>query len=69
MQGILHQHIHDVDQGFGFALILGQGMFISAQLPVGAVAPDFTLQDTSGVPYTLSNLSNEVVVLFFVGYG
>ena len=41
----------------------------AAQLPVGAAAPDFTLQDTSGVPYTLSNFSNEVVVLFFVGYG
>jgi hypothetical protein len=41
----------------------------SAQLPVGAQAPDFTLQDTLGVPYTLADYSNEVVVLFFVGYG
>ena len=41
----------------------------SAQLPVGAQAPDFTLQDTQGVPYTLADYSNEVVVLFFVGWG
>lgn len=41
----------------------------SAQLPVGAQAPNFTLQDTQGVPRTLADYSNEVVVLFFVGWG
>jgi cytochrome oxidase Cu insertion factor (SCO1/SenC/PrrC family) len=41
----------------------------AGQLPVGALAPDFTLQDTAGIPRTLSDYTDEVVVLFFVGWG
>jgi len=41
----------------------------AAQLPVGAEAPDFTLSDTQGVPRTLSDYTDQVVVLFFVGWG
>lgn len=41
-----------------------------AQLPVGADAPDFSLTSVDGVPYTLSDYTdNQVAVLFFVGWG
>jgi cytochrome oxidase Cu insertion factor (SCO1/SenC/PrrC family) len=51
------------------AVLLALAPPAAAQLQVGADAPDFTLQDTQGVPYMLSNFENQVVVLFFVGYG
>jgi peroxiredoxin Q/BCP len=37
----------------------------SDPLPVGAVAPDFTLQDDAGKPLTLSKLRGRSVVLVF----
>jgi len=51
------------------AVLLALAAPAAAQLPVGASAPDFTLQDTAGVPRTLSDYTDEVVVLFFVGWG
>jgi cytochrome oxidase Cu insertion factor (SCO1/SenC/PrrC family) len=51
------------------AVLLALAAPAAAQLPVGADAPNFTLQDTQGVPYTLSDYADQVVVLFFVGYG
>lgn len=40
----------------------------AAQLPLGAVAPDFTLNDVNGVPRGLSDYPDHVVVLWFVGH-
>jgi cytochrome oxidase Cu insertion factor (SCO1/SenC/PrrC family) len=54
---------------FVLSVLLALAAPAAAQLPVGADAPDFTLQDTQGVPYTLSDYTDQVVVLFFVGYG
>ena len=54
---------------FVLSVLLALAGPAAAQLPVGADAPDFTLQDTQGVPYTLSDYADQVVVLFFVGYG
>lgn len=55
------------------ALVLALVMLASpalAQLPVGADAPDFTLTAVDGVPYTLSDYTDDAVaVLFFVGWG
>jgi cytochrome oxidase Cu insertion factor (SCO1/SenC/PrrC family) len=53
---------------FVFAVLLTLAPPAAAQLPVGADAPDFTLQDTQGVPHTLSDYTDQVVVLFFVGH-
>jgi len=51
-------------------LWLTAGMAWAAQAVVpGDVAPDFTLQDLSGASYTLSNLTGQVVLLAFVGWG
>ena len=54
---------------FALAVLLALAAPAAAQLPVGAQAPDFTLQDTAGIPHTLSDYTDEVVVLFFVGWG
>jgi hypothetical protein len=35
---------------------------------VGDPAADFSLQDTAGVPHTLSDYRDQVVVLFMMGY-
>lgn len=51
------------------AVLMALATPAAAQLPVGAEAPDFTLQDTQGINHTLGNYSDQVVVLFFVGYG
>jgi hypothetical protein len=51
------------------AVFLALASPAAAQLAVGADAPDFTLLDTQGVSHTLSDYSNEVVVLYFVGWG
>ena len=50
----------------GLFLIVATPAF--AQLPVGAIAPDFTLNDVNGVPHSLSDYPDHVVVLWFVGH-
>ena len=35
----------------------------------GDPAPDFTLNDVNGVPYTLSDYRGKVVLLALIGYG
>ena len=52
------------------ALALALPQPAQAQLAVGAVAPDFTLLDTTNVSHSLvGDYAGQVVVLFFVGYG
>ena len=51
------------------ALLLAFAAPAAAQLPVGAAAPDFTLQDTQGIVRSLGDYTDQVVVLYFVGWG
>jgi len=40
----------------------------STPVPVGGVAPDFTLSDTDGRPVTLSKVRQPTVLVFYRGY-
>ena len=46
-------------------LIAGLAAIASAGLPVGKVAPDFTLPSTTGEKLTLSQFKGQVVILAF----
>jgi cytochrome oxidase Cu insertion factor (SCO1/SenC/PrrC family) len=41
----------------------------AAALGPGDPAPDFTLNDVNGVPYTLSDYRGQVVLLALIGHG
>ena len=56
-----------------FASMVLAGMTLTGAaaraLGPGDPAPDFTLNDVNGVPYTLSDYRGKVVLLALIGYG
>jgi len=57
---------------FGSGIVVATALLsriAAAAVGAGDPAPDFTLNDLSGVPHTLSSLRGQVVLLAFVGYG
>ncbi len=53
---------------FSFAIQAQNAKSKTEPIAVGAVAPDFTLNDQNGKSVTLSKLQKPVVLVFFRGY-
>jgi protein SCO1/2 len=51
----------------GLVLVCAAALFARVLLPAGPLAPDFTLTDQNGAPYTLSAHRGHAIALFF-GY-